>query len=104
MSLAPQGVQTGKSTGLIQTYEAGVTDYVGRKDSGKPSFDSDLVHYLCTRPKSVRNFMSRCRVCPLDRDFCFGSKNETATAVAALRAGGTWLTSSRLLHWKESPV
>src|ERR1700719_4993028 len=42
--LAPQDVQTGKSTGLIQTHEAGVTDYVGRQYCCEPPLEAFLGH------------------------------------------------------------
>jgi hypothetical protein len=42
--LAPQGIQTGKSPGLVQTPEARVTDYVGRQDCCEPPLEAFFGH------------------------------------------------------------
>ena len=42
--LAPQGIQTGKSPGLVQTHEARVTDYVGRQNCCEPPLEAFFGH------------------------------------------------------------
>ncbi len=42
--LAPQGIQTGKSPGLVQTHKARVTYYVGRQNCCEPPLEAFFGH------------------------------------------------------------
>ena len=42
--LTPQGIQTGKSPGLVDTHEARVTDHVGRQDCCEPPLEALFGH------------------------------------------------------------
>jgi hypothetical protein len=74
-------LECGERAFLINAHQAGIPGNVGRKDGGKPPFDTRLTHRDSTDPSGFHiEFMERADVCLSSSNVRFGSLADICSA------------------------